>query len=396
MGGSWALTEEALSAVPHATPLGGGGGLASLARSQGSAEFTSDSSEDESVEGMMGVVIGRKRTPVRRRGEQVDGDEEEDGLSSTPHAVSAGFGGRDGKEMEAYPSPPPEDSQARSRIRIKRRHRHPGRHSGSQKRSSTSGSVAGSEVLAVPFSSSTRRRSPARPRAEKPTSKEHIFLGPLVSRLLAVESSTLDLLNAPSSLFPESTKAPLATPEATPTPSRAASPTRILTTPRPRSPKQEKEHGLGALARHARDELGDEKMFYLSEQEEEDEGDVTETELDHHNPPTQWVASSSPPVFAARPSSAPAPPRSFSASSLPLYIPLTSSNLSSASHSKLRAPLMRRTSSFSSSSPNGGGSPSQEQENAWGGEFEGFEAAMSYWRRLLRVMRGGFGSGVEV
>ncbi|KAK4698732.1 hypothetical protein P7C70_g7540, partial [Phenoliferia sp. Uapishka_3] len=142
LGGSWALTEEALSALPDA---------------------------DEAI------TINRRRAPSvadtsSSSSDKVE-DEEEEALRTTPHAASAGLGwsrwrkGRqaganakeessDSRSREAYPSPPPLSMSRR----MKRRHRIEGRGAGSQKRSSASGSARGSgatpaqttEVLPVP------------------------------------------------------------------------------------------------------------------------------------------------------------------------------------------------------------------------------------------------------
>lgn len=412
--GSWALTEAALSTVPHATPLGN---LASVA-GPGSAEYTgSDSSSDD--ESLEGIVVGRRRTPTRRRGRGNVGNEQ--GLSLGPSAglgsLSADGRGRRSHAQEeedtsssrsndrdAYPSPPPEGASSFSarkhlRTHVKRRHRQSGRATaGSQKRSSTSGSVAGAESASqVPLApalptlvQASAREAHHRARAEKQAAAAHVFLGGVASRLMDVETSTLEL-------FVDAAvgAAPL-TPEATPTPSRAASPTGYAYRRRRREQgyADGAEHGVEALARMARDELGDSAMGSVSASggwEAEDEGDETETEVDHHNHPTQhqhkqWHTQTSPPTLAPRTTAPSAPQRTFSASSLPLYLathshtsvpPLTTST---STLKPVPAPsLLRRT---SSSGGSGG------EENPWGGEFEGFEAAMSYWRRLLRRMRG--------
>ncbi|ORY83549.1 hypothetical protein BCR35DRAFT_303414 [Leucosporidium creatinivorum] len=422
VGGSWALTEEALSTVPHATPLGGGAAV--LHSGPTSADFTEESSDDESLEG---IVVGRRRTPTRRgAGEQQELEDDEVLLSSTPHAASAGMffeGGRGGRAMysrrfegkeenessrsrEAYPSPPPEDAMVGSRIRIKRRHRQSGRHAGSQKRSSASGSIAGAEaVVASPLLLGKTTRRPREVDAQqleedkirRLKAEKDVLFGGVASRLMEIDTATLELV--------ATVQAP-PTPEATPTPSRSASPTPPFSTPRTSSPRHHSRksvHGIQALAQHARDELGDSAMYSLSggEEEEQDDGDETETEVDHSPKPIQqqWHTSTTPPTLAPRraPSTPSAssdapPPRTLSASSLPLYLsnslaPLTHTNLAnSASTLKppTTMPLIRRTSSYSSS---GAVLPGGE-ENPWGGEFEGFEAAMSYWRRLLRRMRG--------
>lgn len=416
IGGSWALTEEALSTVPHATPLGGVAAV--LHSGSGSADFTEDSSDDESL---VGIVVGRRRTPTRRIAGELE-DDDEVLLSATPHAASAGMlseSGRGGRgamysrryewkeddesirSREAYPSPPPEGAMAGgSRIRIKRRHRQSGRNAGSQKRSSASGSIAGAEaaIVASPLllgGKTTRRpQEVAAQQLEEDKilrlkAEKDVLLGGVASRLMEIDTATLELV--------ATVRAP-PTPEATPTPSRATSPTPHLVTPRQHSRKA--AHGIHALAQHARDELGDSSMYSLSGGEEEDSGEETETEVDHSHKPVQqqWHTATTPPTLAPRraPASSSAsstspPPRTLSASSLPLYLsdalaPLTHTNLANSA-STLKPPGMpfiRRTSSYSSS---GAVLPGGE-ENPWGGEFEGFEAAMSYWRRLLRRMRG--------
>lgn len=464
-GGSWALTEAALSTIPDAAPILINGIPHVHEAGPSSVDFTSSSSEDESL-GAAGSRVtpkGQRRPPrqaARRRASRAtatespeqEEEEDEDVLSTTPKAAAGGLLSRmavaadkTGQwRRQAYPSPPPEEDSVllrQSKARGKRRHRQSGRGPGSQKRSSTSGSIsggaAGNRALLAPSLAAmaqqlrdeievTQRRFETPQQLENRLRREHaqrqIPLGELVgARVFGVDTDTLQML---------------ATPEATPTPSRAASPSplaAIPSTPKSRS-HDPAPHGLHALAQHARDELGDSSMFYFDHDEARDSGDDTETEA---SPATTWIDSSSsaPLVFAPRRNTVTALPvtasdaeqeedltigaedekeeqqhsrvtRTFSASSLPAYLSRASraqptkevlevagSHHEAAAAAAGPVKALRRTASYessaagsSSTSPLGSYSPSDE--NAWGGEFEGFEAAMSYWRKLLKRLRG--------
>ena len=227
--------------------------------------------------------------------------------------------------------------------RQKRRHRQEGRGNGSQKRSSASGSAPASVArppLPIPATTTPT------PLAIATKRHESAFFGKLVSKLVDVDSETLDMFHAAASL-------------PTPTPSRSSSPT---PSPTP--------HGLQALASHARSELGfsfarDIDMGGLSD----DSGEETETEG------ARWVHQDHRAVEQ---------PRSHSLTSLPSYFLSPLSPSASTSSVKDAPPLLRRTSSFSGAVL----AAAVIEGNAWGGEFEGFEAALSYWRRILRRMRG--------
>ncbi|KAK4705907.1 hypothetical protein P7C70_g300, partial [Phenoliferia sp. Uapishka_3] len=167
-----------------------------------------------------------------------------------------------------------------------------------------------------------------------------------------------------------------------PTPSRSTSPDPI---PTPTSQRKE-VHGFQALAEHARSELGfgfadyDVAMGALSEES----GDETETEGGTN---TRWINQdrSSPSASVTQQH------RSHSLTSLHSYFlsPLSASAVTESSSATVKdaqtpPALLRRTSSFTGP----GLSPGEDSATAWGGEFEGFEAALSYWRRILRRMRG--------
>lgn len=408
LGSSWALTEEALSSLPRRGTV-----RPALAPRADSVGFTSDSASDEDGDDDEDARAARA---------------DEDALSRTPGAASAGIRSlsttgsmtasshasklrrasrknvfveleRDeGGELEwgggGYSSPPPEDG-TRLRTRTKRRHRQAGRTGGSQKRSSTSGSINGSSLVVGQARSGQRAHSPS-----TRTAGQGVFLGDVASKLMDVDGSTLHLISS------------IPTPEATPTPSRAASPTRHH---RSRSFSRQgstvaASHGFAALAMHARAELGDSMPLVIDDEEEEDAGEETETERDmvsSSSPSsiattttttTTWHYSTTPLTLAPRPTSKPkstSPTRSFSSNSLPslsssALLPLTPHNL----RRHLDNSLLRRTASSCASSSDRGGigggnsTTGVSEENPWGGEFDGLEAALSYWRRLLRRIGG--------
>jgi hypothetical protein len=362
-GSSWALTEAALSTIPDASS-------AISATRPESAAFTSDSSEDE------------REGNARRRPARYDEleDEDEELLSRTPSAVSAGLGalyrkarrrksgGEATNAREAYPSPPPES--VRSGSATKRRHREAGRFGvgGSQKRSSASGSVGGSasknvEGQTLAAGSDTRTRSgPSREQLES-----QVFLGRLVGKVVRIDKGTLNLLS-------------------TPTPTRASSPALSSSSHLNRHRKHASQpHGLDAFAHFVRSELDTSSRFHLyadasmsNLSEEEESGNETETE-----PHSSWYTSYHPPTHLT-----PAH-RSHSLSSLPSYLHSspTSSVTPKGAPAVVPPPTLRRTSSFSSRQSAGSGAGGKES-TAWGGEFDGLEAAVSYWRRWLAVMRG--------
>lgn len=386
IGGSWALTSEALSALPDVSSSS----TAHIARPS-SAAFTSDSSEDES----QGDIRDTPRRGERRRNARYDEqeDEDEDLLSRTPQAESAGIGAfmRRRKEAkdeesrssrEAYPSPPPERL-----AKVKRRHRQSGRTGGSQKRSSTSGSVGVEVRNRVERSArkpENRRRDVEEQRAKELRTdvEKEVFLGKFFGKVMDVDIATLHLI---------------ANADPTPTPSRSTSPSFPYPHPHPHShshshshqqfhssshsspyyprPRARVVHGFAALSHHARQELGpshfhfggdlDSEMYDL----DEESGAETETE------PAPW----------ARPhESGGELGRSHSLSSLPRAL------FDGIVPRGDKPKTLRRTSSLSSRSGSGREGSGREggMENAWGGEFEGLEAAMSYWRRILRRMRG--------
>lgn len=339
LGGSWALTEEALSALPDAdSPIALGASHRTRPRRPSSAADTEGSSSAE---------------------------RDEDELSTTPHAASAGLGWRtwrtkgrvvedssESRSREAYPSPSPAGR------RMKRRHRMSGKGVGSQKRSSTSGSVRGNKTphavpVVGPTTPTAKDQAAGRIKEDQPSSpgrRGEVFFRKLVARL--VDSDTMDLLvaddNSADSYLP------------TPAPSRATSPDPIAT-----------PHGPEALSSYARAELDlmGFGAFAAMDAVDEQSGDETETETE------RWTASPG------------QQHRSLSLTSLPSYLlsPLSASTTSSAATAKATPTLLRRTSSFAGALSVAG----RDESSAWGGEMGGIEAAISYWRRIFSRMRGG-------
>ncbi|SGY19441.1 BQ5605_C014g07649 [Microbotryum silenes-dioicae] len=446
LSASWALTEAALSTIPD----GSIGRRIVLRRLEDrvvqeevehedddrqSAGFTSDSSvEDENLpprERRRRAASRRAATPTARlipiAPLQSREDAEEDMLCRTPGAESAGLhlnsrrhlrvvpstyeehrthGGLHSSQRsrEAYPSPPPEDRLSASKSSVKRRHRQSGRSESSQKRSSTSGSIRHASVRHASVASTMptiaqllEEKQMAEARREEV--QNQIWLGSLVmGKTMGIDAETLEMVAAAEPL----------TPEATPTPSRAASP-RL----RNRTPELENAHGFAALMRHAEQELGTEasKIFRLheAEDESEEEEDETDTEQSSSKYPTvAWHRMTEPLVFAPRHATIPNeadssieasrenPSRSLSTSSLPMYLvghslkvssgrlgPLTSTSPANSEDpvsDSIR--LRRRTTSFTNSLN------SNSDESPWGGEFDGLEAAIVYWRSLWRRIRG--------
>ncbi|KAK4050996.1 hypothetical protein OIV83_003125 [Microbotryomycetes sp. JL201] len=439
---SWALTEAALSTIPDATMQ-----HSTLVHKAASADLTSDSSqsplssEDESLTGLVGSRRGRRRFSKRR--------------TATTRAGAHALLETDDEQVEdnsavrfmrlSYPTPPPETRTKAN----KRRHRQSGRARGSQKKSSTSGSVAGNEQRRSAAGSVLTRRhhiedssqtTVSVPKNEATLIRATLPLGSVVAKVLTVDQGTLELLSRQE---PD-------TPGATPTPSRSTSPHRYLqSTPRPRTTKRD-GYDVEALARHARQELGGgdmTPMFFIAadgQEEEEDVGDETETEMGHsaamheklstpvpNAPVARWVHAATPPVFAPRPTSprqrdggakeagndlalaTTMPPRSYSTSSVPAF--LAALKRTDVQHTSIpsrgrRASFLSSTDSSSSlrrhhhslaidgidydsniSEPlsvTSSTSSSSSSSSPWGGEIERFEAAMSYWRLLLNKLRG--------
>ncbi|GAA5962089.1 hypothetical protein JCM21900_001944 [Sporobolomyces salmonicolor] len=477
---SWALTEAALSTVPsarrrgrHALP-----GTDVLGTSQvlpqedevqdeddkSSAGFTSDSSVEEEHVADEGASAARRTgrrksrrgrrwattaqaSPAQRAAEQDEVD-----LALSHAAMSAGIvsSRRRAGPRPARPQPSPAVESSSSAIRslspfryvesarsrrsvdssgqrYKRRHRQAGRAGSSQKRSSTSASAG------LSFASMEAERQRAQrmkklvfERAQEEqirTAQKSVLFGSLASKVMAIDPSTFPLLaSAPTeSAYP------------TPTPSRS-------TSPRPGGSRFPSARSAEVFARQARSELSLSGFDLLGETrqsttfEDDDEGALTETEMDQ--PSTVWHRSASPPALAPRhyPSPAPISPpvRSLSSPSLPAYFHL--SPLVSPSNSALdivldelpTRPLARRRSSSYISSPSAAlldlavsaplpsspaarsnpsdlshlsheerillspSSPSSSVAgSAWGGDLDSFELAMSYWRRFLRKLKGG-------
>ncbi|KAK4050354.1 hypothetical protein OIO90_005147 [Microbotryomycetes sp. JL221] len=308
--------------------------------------------------------------------------------------------------------------------------------SASNKRADASSSAAATTTTSTPVREEEEE-------AQSQVARRHdlenqLLLGSVLSKFVSVDTGTLEMLTMPL------------TPGATPTPSRSASPNRhlLLSTPKPRErDSHQVTHGLQRLAAHARQELGqdgfgvveDAPMFFFEsliedeqqdEQDQDDGGDETETEMPRIATSNRWVHSTSPPVFAPRTikpqrHQVSVPTRSFSTSSVPAFLAalqqqdeqdddlsrqnqLVRSNsfvstCSTTDSSQKHQYLSRRrgldhhrhthhhelidgvedeTMSMSSSSTT--------TTSPWGGEFERFEAALSYWRRLLNKLRSNF------
>ncbi|GAA5862769.1 hypothetical protein JCM1840_002666 [Sporobolomyces johnsonii] len=489
---SWALTEAALSTVPsargrgrHAHPGTDVLGTSQVPRQEGKVQdedddssvgFTSDSSVDEEPVANEGASAARrtgrrKSTRGRRRmttaqvspAQGAAAEQDEVDLALSHAAMSAGIvsSRRRAGTRPSQPQPPPsfdspssairslsplgsvDSSRSRRSVgssgqRYKRRHRQAGRAGSSQKRSST-GASAG-----LSFASMEDERQRAQrmkklvlERAQEEqirAAQKSVLFGSLASKVMAIDPSTFPLLaSAPTeSAYP------------TPTPSRSAS-------PRPGETRSRSSRGVEVFARQARRELSLSGFDSLGETrrstmfEDEDEGALTETEMDQ--PSTVWHRSASPPALAPRhyPSPAPTSPpvRSLSSPSLPAYfhlspLALPKNNALDIILDELPArPLVRRRSSSYISSPSAApldlalsaplpsspaarshshsshpldlshlsheerillsppapsASPESVAGSAWGGDLDSFEFAMSYWRRFLRKLKGGGGA----
>jgi hypothetical protein len=404
MGGSFALTAGALA----------------KANGVDEAVFTSDSSEDESL------ALSMRRKPrglgeSARYDEQIDSDEEL--LSRTPK--NAGFQSmytaeRNRRSLnstknegdkarqtsesskDSYPTPPPESRRSRA---VKRRHRTSGRLDGSQKKSSASGSVGvGEEQRELnrnePFLESPNQLGDVAMREQREwtsrrQAEKSVFLGNIIGRITDI--TTLQLI----------AETPL---------SRSTTPTPISSSYRHTRASTYSQsavvHGFDAFGRQAREDLGTGDFHFRNldaEMSDLDEGDETGDETE-----TEGMGSRMKKVFGES-------ARSLSLSSLPLYLlgalpPLTSlsppsSNSGSAIEAdRTRSP--RRTSSFSFYPPQMGqssrryvvssvlsatslclptaiyyhsrGSTSDEEVY----EGDGLQAAIGYWRRVLRRLSG--------
>ena len=387
LGSSWALTEAALASVPDARRPDGGLQLF-LGRSADKADSAVLTDDDGSTDEL---GAGSREEEAR----SLDGDEDDE-----PMAASAGLSGalrraRSTRREQAgdnlasgrswagsYPSPPPETARSALGPTVtKRRHRHAGK-AGSQKRSSTAGSVRGAfsdpgKTARLRHRSEADGSVAAEPAASRASAVQvrsapatPLFLGSALARLTRADPDTLALFSDADGdsylgLTPYS-----ASP--TPTQSRAPSPSLVA-------------HGLARLSRYAQDELDDlAPAFHVRDvhsvdkiqEQDADSGAETETEGDRAGP--KWVRSFRPPSPALTDEGAGALARSFSARSLPAYLG-EAGGLNSMTSLGLKG--ARRLVDEAEGGADAGSSP-------WGGEFEGREAALSYWRRLLRQLRG--------
>lgn len=395
LGGSWALTEAALAGVPDAR-RGEGALQLNLGRAASAAETDEEeqAQEAEAGEGASG------------EGGSAGADSSAD--ADEPMAASAGMSGVFSRERRSktapavegksasgrsragsYPSPPPEGARnltgAGTAKATKRRHRQAGK-AGSQKRSSTAGSTRG--ALSDPGRarpSTVRRHSPPTPATATlasassalaaahhlaPTSTAApLFLGSALARLTRAGPEALVLFaDADGDAYLGRSADP------TPTPSRAASPSLVA-------------HGLAALSRYAQEELDELAPAFhvradVAAVEDEDSGADTETEADAHGPGRQpkarWVRSYRPPSPALTDGGQQdGVARSFSARSLPAYFGEAGEGLNMTTSLGLKG-VGRMD----------GAEEGAEESSPWGGDFEGREAALSYWRRLLRQIRG--------
>ncbi|KAI5481185.1 hypothetical protein MNV49_005620 [Pseudohyphozyma bogoriensis] len=370
-----ALTEEALSTIPDADiafPISRAHSL-SLKRAdddQHSAIFTS---EDESDQEAAAATRAWKATPTRgaaaRGGVRHSADaypdssdDEEYQLYNTPHAASAGLSStsfrarrRRERERHAYPTPPPE-------LKSKRRHRHNGR-AGSQKKSSISSDSAPQRSVATTPVASTVI---VPPRVVEREEEETLSFpgGKILSTLFQLPPETIQLFNTPTPTQSRST---------TPHPSYSLS-----YKSRPRSARHSKPHGWHAVARQARLEIdgGDGQYYFADDQDYEMSGDETEVEGERDGERTRR-ASDAETIGDRSESGGWADKRSRSLTELPLSEVLG-----------LGMSSLRRATSLTGSSL-GGSSQNGEAESPWPGEeLDGLEAAVSYWRRILRRLTG--------
>lgn len=261
----------------------------------------------------------------------------------------------------SYPSPPPEERNLRGSTAPKRRHRQAG-HGGSQKRSSTAGSVR--SALSDPGrrqASAAREarlleaelaavadRARVRTEAARDAVSGAAFLGGVVARLTQADTETLEL-------FADADGEELIS--TTPTQSRAGSP--LSSSHRHRGLVA---HGLHALSRYAQSELEDlYPAFHVTRDESEDDGDSgAETETGHG----RWVKSYRPPTPALSDADADAE---------------LADSRGLVKMSSIRPPGSVQTLP---------GATEEGKSSPWGGEIERREAAFSYWRRLFMRMRG--------
>ena len=402
--GSWALTEEAVLSLPRAMPT---------VPRPSSATFTSDSSEDESLAGPS-TTPRRSRLFSRKSKQDVRMESDED-FAGTPVAPgglarrSAVSGkSRDDKEndsrstssRDSYPTPPPESLLRKSKPN-KRRHRTSGRLGGSQKRSSASGSVVNEprleggssaidEEMGKPGEAIMRLRREA---SERKQVENQVFLGGFLGKLTDLE--TLQLIA-------DSPTPPSHTPRS---PSYSRSPSRSLAAAYPT--RSNEPHGFRKFSLEARAQLDfqppPDSIMY---EQEEDSGEETEKELTAmgsaegawYKDQQRQLRKSAVEQFS------PVKSRSISLASLPFYLLDVLNPLSSYSSTPTLAestaehtlsppisdqPLRRSNSHTSSSRYSGSGSGGRTQRvERRQTESDGLEAAIGYWRRILRSLRG--------
>lgn len=444
IGGSWALTEEALSTVPSALPHRETRYLSleepttsQLPMRPPSVLPISDpgSSDDEKV-----YIEATSRGGTKVRYDEMETEEEDIALGlgmrlgtpRTPRPTVLDSKGK-GKarisqasdstattlnSRESYPSPPPD-----SHLRSKRRHRESGK-SGSQKKSSANGSALSEsrsqrvrriKLKVVESEESVRRkRGMEREEIERRKGEKQIFLGRFISRSLFEEDEvgdTMKMIGREDSTM-EQTYYPSPSPSPSPTHAQSRS-----ATPRPsKSPYRNRRnstlastHGFAALSKFAREELGEGQYHYggvtageeemMSEDEEEAEVDnlLKGGVLFEHSGRVGKYNH-----FRSR-SNSRQPHRSPSLSDLLLHSEyLVDSRYATTGHSlaSLKPSISTPTLPLSPTTPQRNktrsrieereryGNSDEEGSSAWGGELEGLDAAISYWRRILRKMRG--------
>ena len=407
--GSWALTEEAVLSLPRAIPF---------VPRPASATFTSDSSEDESLAGPS-TTPRRSRLFARKSKQDVrmDSDEEFVGTPVAPSGM-AGYRAasrvlREDKENDArstssrdsYPTPPP-DSVLRKSKPSKRRHRTSGRLGGSQKRSSASGSArseprmegsssAIDEEMGKPGEAVMRSRREA---SERKQVENQVFLGGFLGKL--TDFDTLQLIA-------DSSAPPVHTPRSS---SHSRHSSRSLAAAYPT--RTNGPHGFEKFSLEARAQLdfrppGDSAMH----DQDEDSGEETETELTAMGSANGlWFKEQQRQLRKSKSAVeqfSPAKSRSISLSSLPFYLldvlnPLSSYSSTptlvepTAEHTisppLVEQPLRRSNSHTSSSRYSSSGSggrvqKAERRQTEWA-DSDGLEAAIGYWRRILRSLRG--------
>ncbi|GAA6064226.1 hypothetical protein JCM10212_000373 [Sporobolomyces blumeae] len=386
----WALTEAALSKIPHETARGRrasrtGAGTLSTASFAASNEVEDDFEEGESSAGLTEGSSSENERSFAPRTKTNRHQRTLDDLDQSVAALSAGIAGSSRNKRKPFANSTGSPS-SRNRLpfvpivgpsqrslspyfaangssasldddvgcasslggsssggaRTKRRHRRAGRTASSAKRNEVEKGRPSADFEAGDRSRASRLQEVVRKREKEneiaaATSK--ILLGNVATTIMSIDPSSLPLIA-------ESTNA-------TPVPSRAQSPTRRILAEAKFEHVASSFDAIGTSYLEATSRLAEER-------DDEDEGAMTETEGDDHRPRQRWVAtnSSSPPVFAPRVSPSDSTRRAFSDSvSSPLPRSHSTTSIPSALFPQAlmspldprRPALMRRSSSYTSS-----------------------------------------------